>query len=99
MTVEEAQEAVAAPLPVDAERLESPYEAPPPPCAWVALRAWRYVSPTLGTVPYGGTTTLPPEILVVYHLTHADETPAGADQRVIETSVTRVSIMTRLPEG
>jgi hypothetical protein len=97
---EAAMEAVAGLLPADAERVGSPYFAVPTPDSPIGLIAWYYTSESLDAVPYGGPdSTLTPDILVTFHATYVDETPAGSHQQIVETYVTRASITTRLPEG
>jgi hypothetical protein len=97
---EAAMDAVAGLLPADAERVGSPYFAIPTPDAPTGLISWYYTSESLDAVPYGGPeSTLTPDILVTYHATYVDETPAGSHQQIVQTYITRASITTRLPEG
>lgn len=94
---EQATGIVESLLPADAT-IEGASFAPPTPDGPIALRTMHYTSDALGSVPYG-TTTLPPDFLVIYHQTLTDTTPSGAHQRTYETTVSRISFMTRLPEG
>jgi hypothetical protein len=92
----EAKAAAAALLPADAALADPPYVAPPTPGGPVALESHRYESAALDAVPYYPT-TLNPDVLVTYH-ERATASSTG-HQRIVETAVSRVSIVTSIPEG
>jgi hypothetical protein len=95
-TEDEATALVQSFLPADAA-LDGVYFAPPTPDGPNALMTFHYFSDSLAGVSYG-TGTLTPDILVIYVQTLTDVSQPGS-QPVAETSVTSVSLMTRLPEG
>jgi hypothetical protein len=84
-------------VPADAA-IDGVYFAPPTPDGEIAFLTFRYESESLASVSYG-TGALPADFLVLYHTRITDVTPQGGDQRVAETAVLRVTMMTRIPEA
>lgn len=98
ISVAEAEDAARALLPVDAVATGPPYVGLPTPDGPIALTLRPYASAALDGVPYGAPdVSFGPGLLVAYHES-STETGAG-DQLVVETTVSRLSIMTGIPEG
>jgi hypothetical protein len=92
-----AVEAAERLLPADAEPTGA-YAAPPTPSGPTALTIQQFESEWLSGVSYG-TGQLHPDILVIYHQQVVDLTTPPALQQSFETTVTRVNLMVRIPEG